>query len=40
MMMMIRGIKSSLGKLILAQIDFTYIVLISFVALRSRILSA
>jgi hypothetical protein len=31
MMMMMRGIKSSLVKLILAQINFTYIVSISFV---------
>jgi hypothetical protein len=32
MMMMIRGIKSSLVKLTLPQINFTYIVSISFVA--------
>ena len=31
MMIMIRGIKSSLVKLILAQINFTYIVSISYV---------
>ena len=34
MMMMIRGIKSNLIKLILAQINFTYIESKSFVALR------
>jgi hypothetical protein len=40
MMIMVMGIKSSLVKLILDQINFTYIILISFVVLRSRILSA
>ena len=34
--MMIRGIKSSLVKLILAQINFTYIVSISFVDLENQ----
>ena len=38
--MMIRGIKSSLIKLILAQINFAYILSISFVAFENQNLSA